>query len=70
MFSPATNALIFNKSNFVDEESHDAFRRPLVAIKLGRPECLRSVSGNLRCFGPFMNIVVEDCIEHLKVFVL
>ena len=27
----------------------------------------RNVSGLLRGFDPFMNIVVEDCIEHLKV---
>ncbi len=27
----------------------------------------RSVSGILRGFDPFMNIVVEDAVEHLKV---
>ncbi|KAH7725562.1 small nuclear ribonucleoprotein G [Aphelenchoides avenae] len=26
----------------------------------------RHVSGILRGFDPFMNIVVEDCVEHLK----
>ncbi|CAK5125842.1 unnamed protein product [Meloidogyne enterolobii] len=26
----------------------------------------RNVSGVLRGFDPFMNIVVEDCIEHMK----
>uniref|UniRef100_A0A914I9G0 C3H1-type domain-containing protein n=1 Tax=Globodera rostochiensis TaxID=31243 RepID=A0A914I9G0_GLORO len=66
LFSESHIEEAFYSSNFVDEESRDAFRRPLVAIKLGRPECLRSVSGNLRCFDPFMNIVVENCIEHLE----